>query len=61
MEKDTVDLLSDAIKEYYGNYELEELCNKYNVEIEYLGVNPNHVKLADRLVKANDYKPQEAA
>ena len=54
MEKDTVDLLSDAIKEYYGNYELEELCNKYNVEIEYLGVNPNHVKLADRLVKAND-------
>ena len=55
MTKETVDLLTDAIKEYYGNYELEELCNKYNVEIDYLGVNPNHVKLASLLVNAKDY------
>jgi len=54
MQKETIDLLADAIKEYCGNYELEELCNKYNVEIEYLGVKPNHVKLADVLVKASD-------
>ena len=55
MKKESIDILADAIKEYYGNYELEELCNQYNVEIEYLGVNPNHMKLAGLLVKAGDY------
>lgn len=50
-----VEILSDAIKEYYGNYELEELCNAYNVEVDYLGVNLNHTKLANKLVEKNDY------
>jgi hypothetical protein len=50
-----IDILSDAIKEYYGNYELEELCNQFNVEVDYLGVNLNHLKLANKLVKKNDY------
>jgi hypothetical protein len=50
-----VEILSDAIKEYYGNYELEELCNAYNVEVDYLGVNLNHLKLANKLVGKNDY------
>lgn len=50
-----VEILSDAIKEYYGNYELEELCNAYNVEVDYLGVNLNHLKLANKLVEKNDY------
>jgi len=50
-----VEILSDAIKEYYGNYELEELCNEYNVEVDYLGVNLNHVKLANKLVEKNDH------
>lgn len=50
-----VEILSDAIKEYYGNYELEELCNAYNVEVDYLGVNLNHAKLANKLVEKNDY------
>jgi hypothetical protein len=50
-----IEILTDAIKEYYGNYELEELCNQFNVEVDYLGVNLNHVKLADKLVKKNDY------
>ncbi len=55
MATKAVEILSDAIKEYYGNYELEELCNAYNVEVDYLGVNLNHLKLANKLVEKNDY------
>jgi hypothetical protein len=50
-----IEILTDAIKEYYGNYELEELCNQYNVDVDYLGVNLNHVKLANKLVGHSDY------
>ena len=46
-----IEILTDAIKEYYGNYELEELCNQFNVDVDYLGVNLNHVKLANDLVR----------
>ncbi|MDX1707852.1 MAG: hypothetical protein R3274_04585 [Desulfobacterales bacterium] len=46
-----IDILTDAIKEYYGNYELEDLCNQYNVDVDYLGVNLNHIKLANDLVR----------
>lgn len=54
-----VEILGDAIKEYYGNYELEELCNAYNVEVDYLGVNLNHLKLANKLVEKEDYNHQK--
>ena len=50
MNTKTIEILSDAIKEYYGNYELEDLCNQFNVDVDYLGVNLNHVKLANDLV-----------
>lgn len=46
-----IEILTDAIKEYYGNYELEDLCNQFNVDVDYLGVNLNHVKLANDLVQ----------
>ncbi len=46
-----IEILTDAIKEYYGNYELEELCDQFNVDVDYLGVNLNHVKLANDLVR----------
>jgi len=45
-----IEILTDAIKEYYGNYELEELCDQFNVDVDYMGVNLNHVKLANDLV-----------
>jgi hypothetical protein len=51
MEKENLEILSDAIKEYFGNYELEELCGRFNVEIEHLGVNPNHQKLVSGLME----------
>jgi len=50
MEKENLEILSDAIKEYFGNYELEELCSRFNVDIEHLGVNPNHQKLVNGLM-----------
>jgi hypothetical protein len=50
MEKENIEILSDAIKEYFGNYELEELCSRFNVDIEHLGVNPNHQKLVNGLM-----------
>jgi hypothetical protein len=51
METENIEILSDAVKEYFGNYELEELCGRFNVEIEHLGVNPNHQKLVTGLME----------
>ncbi len=50
METENIEILSDGIKEYFGNYELEELCGRFNIEIEHLGVNPNHKKLVTELM-----------
>jgi len=50
METENIEILADAIKEYFGNYELEELCGRFNIEIEHLGVNPNHQKLVTDLL-----------
>ena len=58
MNQETVNILADAIKEYYGDYELEELCNQYNVDLDYLGVSPNHKKLASKMIskKSQNYQ-----
>ena len=50
MDAESIEILIDAIKEYFGNYELEELCGRFNIEIEHLGVNPNHQKLVTGLI-----------
>ena len=50
MENENIEILTDALKEYFGNYELEELCGRFNIEIEHLGVNPNHQKLVAGLL-----------
>jgi len=50
MDAESIEILIDAIKEYFGNYELEELCGRFNLEIEHLGVNPNHQKLVTGLM-----------
>ena len=50
MNTENIEILSDAIKEYFGNYELEELCGRFNIEIEHLGVNPDHQKLVTGLM-----------
>ena len=50
MENETIEVLSDAIREYYGDYELEELCARFGLKVEYLGVHPNHKKLVTQLI-----------
>jgi len=50
MNTENIEILSDAIKEYFGNYELEELCGRFNIEIEHLGANPDHQKLVTGLM-----------
>jgi hypothetical protein len=58
MQAETTNILADAIKEYYGDYELEELCNQFNIEMDYLGVSPNHKKLASRMVAKESHNYQ---
>jgi len=50
MEAENIETLSDAIREYFGNYELEELCGRFNIAIEHQGVNPDHKKLVTGLI-----------
>jgi len=55
MEEETIEVLSDAVKEYYGDYELEELCTRFGMQVEYLGAHPNHKKLVAQLI-AQQYR-----
>ncbi len=50
MERENIEVLSDAIKEYFGNYEFDELCNRFGLDIEYLGIHPNRKKLVTGLI-----------
>ncbi len=50
METENIEILSDAIKEYFGNYEFDELCSRFSLEIEYLGIHPNRKKLVTELI-----------
>lgn len=50
MEKEYIEVLSDAVKEYFGNYEFDEFCSRFGLEIEYEGVHPNRKKLITELI-----------
>jgi hypothetical protein len=50
METENIEILSDAIKEYFGNYEFDELCSRFGLEIEYQGIHPNRKKLVTGLI-----------
>jgi len=49
MENEIIEILSDAIREYFGDYELEELCTRFGLTIEYVGIHPNRKKLVKQL------------
>jgi len=51
MESENIEILSDAIKEYFGDYEFDELCGRFDLKIEYQGSHPNRKKLVMELVK----------
>jgi hypothetical protein len=50
MEQENIEILSDALKEYLGDYELEELCTRFGLNIERLGIHPNRKKLVSQLI-----------
>jgi len=50
MDREYIEILSDAIKEYLGNYEFDELCSRYGLKIEYQNNHPNRKKLVTEVV-----------
>ena len=50
MDNEIIEILSDAMKEYYGAYELEELCSRFGLTLEYSGINPEYKKLVKKLI-----------
>lgn len=51
MDNEIIDILADAMREYFGDYELEELCSRFGLELERTGIHPDRKKLVSRLVK----------
>jgi hypothetical protein len=50
METEYIEILLDAIKEYFGNYEFDELSNRFGLKIEYQGSVPDSEKLITELM-----------
>jgi len=50
MEAESIEILSDAIKEYLGNYEFDELCGRFGLKIEYQNNHPDRRKLVTELI-----------
>ena len=50
MDGEYIEILSDATKEYFGNYELDELCTRFGLKIEYQNGHPNRKKLISELI-----------
>jgi hypothetical protein len=46
MNADLVNSLAEAFKEYYSQYELEEVCNHHGVDLAYVDTAPDYLKLA---------------
>ena len=46
MNAENVKILADGIKEYFSQYELEDLCRRLDISIEYSGTSPNLRRLA---------------
>jgi hypothetical protein len=49
-------MLADAIKEYYTNYELDDLCNQFDIEINYNDADPDYMELARTLTTTSGHQ-----
>ncbi len=49
MNNDSIEMIADAMKEYYTNYEIDDLCKQFDIEIDYRGADPDYLKLAQNL------------
>ena len=50
MDRQYIEILSDATKEYLGNYELDELCTRFGLKTEYQDGHLNRKKLISELI-----------
>jgi hypothetical protein len=50
MDSEYIEILSDAIKEYLGNYEFDELVSRFGLKIEYQNNHPNRKKLVTEVI-----------
>lgn len=50
MDPDLVPILADAIKGYYEDNELSELCDLYDIQLPFDGMRPAYVRLARDLI-----------
>ena len=46
MNPENIKILADGVKEYFSQYELEDLCRRLDIGIEYSGTSPNLRQLA---------------
>ena len=53
MQREYIEVLTNAITEYCGQYEFDELCARFCLTIEYLGKHPNRKKLVTKLIAQN--------
>jgi hypothetical protein len=50
MDPENVKNLDDALKDYFSQYELEDLCRRFGVVLNYSGTSPNLRRLAEDLL-----------
>ena len=54
MNTESIKTLAEAVNEYYSQYELEELCGQFEINLVYSGTKPDHLKLAKKLMSDLD-------
>jgi len=50
MAAEDIKTLVEAINEYFSQYELEDLCGRHKITLDYSGTKPDHLKLAQKLL-----------
>ena len=50
MNSENIKILADGVKEYFSQYELEDLCRRLDIGIEYSGTSPNLRQLASDIL-----------
>jgi len=49
VEKQAIETLADALKEYYSSYEIDDICGNAGLSVDYRGNTPDYLKLASKL------------
>lgn len=53
MQREYIEILTNAIEEYFGKYEFDELCGRFCLTIEFRGRHRDRRKLANKLITDN--------